>query len=426
MRPCLRCRPECAPGLAVVDAVGRLAGAALAGIEERRFARVTDLAEALQISPRHLRRVTAATYGVTPGALLQTQRLLLAKRLLSETSLRATDIAFASGFGSLRRFNAVFKSRYGLAPRALRRSAPHAEPAKDSRPGLRCRLDFRPPFAWQALLEYLRARAIPGVESVQDGIYRRTVGVENCSGWIAVAPIPGGTALEVELSASLAPVVGAVLGRIARLCDLGALPHAVGEVLGQDAQLRALVRRLPGLRVPGAFDGHEIAVRAILGQQISVRAATTLAGRWAAAFGEPLQTPFASLTRLAPGAERMARVHPGELCACGVVRARATAIVALARTVLDGKVRLACVPDVPAQIEALQRVAGIGPWTAQYIAMRALGWPDAFPYGDLQLLRAAGVTARELHSRSQAWRPWRAYAAHYLWQSLAVRSIPAG
>jgi AraC family transcriptional regulator of adaptative response / DNA-3-methyladenine glycosylase II len=414
-RPCLRCRPERAPGLATVDAASRLVRAAIAGIEEHAVsnARVGELAASLGISDRHLRRVTEAELGVSPIELAQTQRLLLAKRLLSETSLKLTEIAFASGFGSLRRFNALFKSRYGLSPRALR-----GHPGAAS--GLSCQLEFRPPLAWDSLLSYLRLRAIPGVEFVDGTHYRRTVAIGDKQGWIAVTRAKSGVALEVEMSQSLAPVIGAVIVRVKHLFDLGAAPDSVTELLSQDPTLAGVVRRLPGLRVPGAFDGFELAVRAVLGQQVSVRAATTLAGRWALNFGAPLATPFPELNRLTPDAERMAEVAAGDIAALGIVGSRARALAALAQAVTERRVVLSYAANVEEQIEALQRLAGIGPWTAQYIAMRALHWPDAFPGGDLMLLKAAQVNKKELHARAEAWRPWRAYAAHYLWQSLGV------
>ncbi|HUE10459.1 MAG TPA: AlkA N-terminal domain-containing protein [Steroidobacteraceae bacterium] len=414
-RPCLRCRPERAPGLATIDAASRLIRAAIAGIEEHAVsnARVGELAASLGVSDRHLRRVTEAELGVSPIELAQTQRLLLAKRLLGETSLKLTEIAFASGFGSLRRFNALFKSRYGLSPRALR-----GHPGAAT--GLRCQLEFRPPLAWDSLLSYLRLRAIPGVEYVDGTHYRRTVAIGDKHGWIAVTRAKSGVALEVEMSQSLAPVIGAVIVRVKHLFDLGAAPDSVTELLSQDPTLAGVVRRLPGLRVPGAFDGFELAVRAVLGQQVSVRAATTLAGRWAHSFGAPLATPFPGLNRLTPDAERMAAVAADDIAALGIVGSRARALAALAHAVTERRVVLSYAANVEEQIEALQRLAGIGPWTAQYIAMRALHWPDAFPGGDLMLLKAAQVSKKELHARAEAWRPWRAYAAHYLWQSLGV------
>ncbi|MGO9513705.1 MAG: AlkA N-terminal domain-containing protein [Steroidobacteraceae bacterium] len=412
-RPCLRCRPERAPGLATVDATSRLVGAAIAGIEEHAVsnARVGELAAFLGVSDRHLRRVTEAELGVSPIELAQTQRLLLAKRLLSETSLSLTDIAFASGFGSLRRFNALFKARYQSSPRALR--------GRPEGPGgLRCQLEFRPPLAWDSLLAYLRLRAIPGVEWVDGTHYRRTVAIGEAEGWIAVSLAKSGVALDVEMSQTLAPVIGALIVRVKHLFDLGAAPDAVSTLLSQDPMLAGAVRRLPGLRVAGAFDGFELAVRAVLGQQVSVKAATTLAGRWAQSFGTPIATPYPELNRLTPNAQRMADIAADDIAALGIVGGRARCLVALAKAVIDRRVVLAYAANVEEQVEALQRLPGVGPWTAQYIAMRALHWPDAFPGSDLMLLKAAKTNKKQLHARAEAWRPWRAYATHYLWQSL--------
>jgi AraC family transcriptional regulator of adaptative response / DNA-3-methyladenine glycosylase II len=416
-RPCLRCRPERAPGLASVDATSRLVGAAIAGIEEHAVSngRVGDLAASLGVTDRHLRRVTEAELGVSPIELAQTQKLLLAKRLLAETSLTLTDIAFASGFGSVRRFNALFKSRYGLNPRSLRRSA-----TATATRGLSCQLDFRPPLPWEDVLAYLRLRAVPGVEWVDGTHYRRTVAIGEARGWIAVSLAKTAPALEVEVSPTLAPAIGAVIVRVKHLFDLGASPDAVTALLSRDPLLAPAVKRLPGLRVPGAFDGFELAVRAVLGQQVSVKAATTMAGRWAAAFGAPLATPWPELSRLAPTAARMLDVVEHEIGALGVVGTRARCVMALARAVTERRVVLGLAANVEEQIHNLMELPGIGPWTAQYIAMRALRWPDAFPDGDLMLLRAAGTGRKELLARAEAWRPWRAYATHYLWRTLGV------
>ncbi|MGB6306569.1 MAG: AlkA N-terminal domain-containing protein, partial [Steroidobacteraceae bacterium] len=361
----------------------------------------------------HLRRVTEAELGVSPIELAQTQRLLLAKRLLGETRLSLTEIAFASGFGSVRRFNALFKARYGLSPRALRGAPAPAE-------GVHCQLEFRPPFAWSRLLDYLGRRAIPGVEMADATHYRRTVAIEDHRGWMAVSRGKKDNALDVEISPSLTPVIGAVIARVKRLFDLGAVPDAVSALLLQDPLLAKVVRKIPGLRVAGAFDGFELAVRAILGQQVSVKGATTLAGRWAQAFGDPIATPFPELNRLTPSAQRMLGIGADEIAALGIVGARARCLSGLARAVLDKQVVLSFAPNVEDQIEGLMRLPGIGPWTAHYIAMRALHWPDAFPSGDLMLMRAANASERELQQLSQAWRPWRAYATHYLWQTLGV------
>ncbi len=394
----------------------RLVGAAIAGIEEHALssARVGDLAASLGISDRHLRRITEAELGVSPIELAQTQRLLLAKRLLRETALDLTDIAFASGFGSVRRFNALFKSRYGLSPRAIRGKSIDTD-------SLSVQLEFRPPLAWKSLLAYLRLRAIPGVESADDTHYRRTVAIGAAKGWIAVSMHAGGEALNLELSPELTPVIGAVIGRVKQLFDLGAAPDSVSMVLRQDDMLAATVRRLPGLRVAGAFDGFELAVRTVLGQQVSVKGASTLAGRWAQAFGEPIATPYPELNRLSPSA----RTH-------GADPRRATRGAGHGRRprpLLDrrwpARLRRArsCWPTPrmsKSRSTICMRLPGIGHWTANYIAMRALHWPDAFPAGDLVLMRAARSNQKQLQQRSEAWRPWRAYAAHYLWQSSGV------
>src|ERR1700737_4278075 len=414
-RPCLRCRPERAPGLASVDAVSRLVGAAIAGIEEHALstAKVGELAASLGVSDRHLRRVTESELGVSPIELAQTQRLLFAKRLLGETRLSLTEIAFASGFGSVRRFNALFKSRCGLSPRAVRGTASAPE-------GLHCQLEFRPPFAWRRLLDYLRLRAIPGVEMADATHYRRTVSIDDSQGWIAVSLGKKANALNVEISPSLAPVIGAVIVRVKRLFDLGAVPDAVSALLSQDPLLAKVVHRIPGLRVAGAFDGFELAVRAILGQQVSVKSATTLAGRSTQAFGAPIAQPYPEPHRLTPTPQRMARVTADEIAALGIVGARARCLSVLAAAVLERKVVLTFAPNVEEQIDALMRLPGIGPWTAQYIAMRALHWPDAFPSGDLMLMRAANASQRQLTKLAEGGGPWRAYATHYLWQSLGV------
>jgi AraC family transcriptional regulator, regulatory protein of adaptative response / DNA-3-methyladenine glycosylase II len=414
-RPCLRCRPERAPGLAPMDARTRLIGAAIAGIEEHALstAGVSDLAASLGVSARHLRRVTEAELGVSPIELAQTQRLLLAKRLLKETSLSQTQIAFASGFNSVRRFNALFKLRYGLSPRQVR--------GKSLDAGSLCvQLDFRPPFAWNSLLAYLRMRAIPGVEMADATHYRRTVRIGESKGWISVSMLPTGTALNLELSPSLTPVFGAVIARVKHLFDLDAIPDAVSNLLNKDVLLAPTVRRLPGLRVAGAFDGFELAVRTVLGQQVSVKGATTIAGRWAATFGTRIDTPFPQLTYLSPSAGHMLDVAHERVAALGMVSARARCLVGLAKAVAERKVVLSCASNVEEQIEALMSLPGIGPWTANYIAMRALRWPDAFPTGDLMLMRASQANQKQLQERAKAWQPWRAYAAHYLWQSVGV------
>ena len=295
----------------------------------------------------------------------------------------------------------------------------------------RLQLKFNPPLAWERLLAYLKFRAIPGVETVDATHYRRTLGIEALSGWIEVSLAGSGTALEVGLSPSLRPAAGRILSGVTRVFDLAATPDAVRDHLSLDPLLAGIVERLPGLRVPGAFDGFELAVRAVLGQQVSVKAATTMAGRWAAKFGTAIETPHANLGRLTPTATVIASRSLDDIAALGIIGSRARCILAVARAVVEGRVDLS-VPAIPtstanvqAQIESLLQLPGIGAWTAQYIAMRALDWRDAFPGTDLMLLRAAKLPAKDLAARAEGWRPWRAYATHYLWHSLEAAAAVA-
>ncbi len=414
-RPCLRCRPELAPGNASVDATTRLAQAAASMMEDRALddEGLDAVAARLGITDRHLRRAFGAEFGVSPVEFAQTQRLLLAKRLLTDTALPVTEVAFASGFGSVRRFNALFRERYRLAPGELR-GRRNGAAVSDA---LEFELAFRPPFDWPAVSAFLGARAIPGVEAVEGARYRRTVRIaadgKAHAGWIAVALSPAKPTLRVTVSASLATALPPALSRVKALMDLACHPADVAQALGR------LAARRPGLRVPGAFDGFETAVRAILGQQVSVAGASTLAGRLAAALGDPVSTPFDSLTTLFPTVATVAEVPPARIAKLGMPLARARTIAALARAVADGKLALVPNADVEATLETLRALPGIGEWTAQYIAMRALSWPDAFPHTDLGVMKALGTTdARRALAAGEAWRPWRAYAVMHLWQSL--------
>jgi AraC family transcriptional regulator of adaptative response / DNA-3-methyladenine glycosylase II len=416
-RPCLRCRPELAPGNASVDATSRVAQAAASMIEDRTLDAegLQAVATRLGITDRHLRRAFGAEFGVSPVEFAQTQRLLLAKRLLTDTALPVTEIAFASGFGSLRRFNALFKQRYRLQPGQLRRHMRGtAAPAADA---LNFELSFRPPYDWPAVGAFLGARAIAGVEALEDGCYRRTVRVAQDGkehlGWIAVGLSPKKPALRIAVSASLARVLPPVLSRVKALMDLACNPTEVARALGE------LARRQPGMRVPGAFCGFEVAVRAILGQQVSVAAARTVAGRFAASLGDPLDTPFDALSTVFPTAARVADTLPGRIARLGMPGARARTVVALARAVADGGLVLMPNADIEATLERLRALPGVGEWTAQYIAMRSLAWPDAFPHTDLGVMKALGFSdARRVLAAGEAWRPWRAYAVMHLWSSL--------
>jgi AraC family transcriptional regulator of adaptative response / DNA-3-methyladenine glycosylase II len=423
-RPCLRCRPELAPGNASVDATSRLAQAAASMMEDRTLDEegLEAVAARLGITDRHLRRAFGAEFGVSPVEFAQTQRLLLAKRLLTDTAMPVTEVAFASGFGSLRRFNALFKQRYRLQPSRLRQHMKSNGVATSD--ALNFELSYRPPYDWAAVSRFLSARAIAGVEEVEDGpyptnpTYRRSVRIAADGkvhlGWIEVSPSTKKPALRVAVSASLAKVLPPVLSRVKALMDLACNPAEVAHALG------ALAKSHPGLRVPGAFDGFEVAVRAILGQQVSVAGARTVAGRFVAAFGEPLETPFRSINLVFPSAGKIAGLPYGRIARLGMPGARARTVIAIARAVADGKIELIPNADVDATLEKLRALPGVGEWTAQYIAMRALAWPDAFPHTDLGVMKALGETnARKILEAGEAWRPWRAYAVMHLWQSLA-------
>ena len=418
-RPCLRCRPELAPGNASVDATTRVAQAAASLIEDRALEEggLDAIATRLGITDRHLRRAFGAEFGVSPVEFAQTQRLLLAKRLLTDTALPVTEVAYASGFGSLRRFNALFKQRYRLQPSMLRRHMRTRERSTAEPDTLNFELSFRPPYDWPAVSGFLGARTIAGVEAVENACYRRTVRVpadgKDHLGWIEVGLSARKPALRIAVSASLARALPPVLSRVKALMDLSCNPTEVSRTLG------ALAKRNPGLRVPGAFDGFEVAIRAIVGQQVSVAAARTIVGRIAAALGDAIDTPFASLGAVFPTPERVAGATAGSIARLGMPGSRARSVIALARAVADGALVLAPNADIDSTLERLRALPGVGEWTAQYIAMRALAWPDAFPHTDLGVMKALRESdPRRVLEAGEAWRPWRAYAVMHLWQSL--------
>jgi len=414
-RPCLRCRPELAPGNASIDAGARLAQGAVDLIENGVLdaGGIEHLSARVGVTSRHLRRIFDAEFGVSPIEYAQTQRLLLAKRLLTDTVLPVTEVALASGFASVRRFNALFKARYRMPPGRLR--ATRGAEALPS--ALAFELWFRPPYDWESMLAFLGHRAIDGVEAVTSDAYTRTVAVAHRGGLhvgsIEVRRSPRRSALRVSVSPSLARAVPVVLSRVKRAFDLACDPALVAATLGTLAAGR------PGLRVPGTFDGFELAVRAVVGQQISVRAARTLLGRIAREFGEPLSADEGdALTRAFPTAARIAAVSARELVELGLTQARARTLVALAAAVASDAIRLEPESDVEATLGALAALKGIGAWTVNYIAMRALRWPDAFLANDLVILKALGET-RPAHATrlSESWRPWRSYAVMHLWRS---------
>ncbi|MEY3252456.1 MAG: DNA-O6-methylguanine-protein-cysteine S-methyltransferase/DNA-3-methyladenine glycosylase Ada/AlkA [Pseudomonadota bacterium] len=430
-RPCLKCRPEIAPGLSAMDSSTTLADAAARAIEHAVHAgeplRLPALATRLGVTDRHLRRIFMAAHGVSPLAWLTTQRLLLAKQLLTDTAMPVTQVALASGFESLRRFNAAFAQHYRMQPTQLRRDKSAGTAAQ----GLR--LAYRPPLDAEALFGFFARRQLEGVEQVDmaRGLMRRTLAwpvgpgaVDEAgdtaaaarSGWIEVQLSPGRDELLLRTSDSLSPVRGAVMRRVRHAFDLDADPARIDPVLA----LLPLPPR-PGLRLPGSLDAFETAVRVILGQQVTVKAARTLAARLVQRFGEPIDTPFESLTRLFPSPAAIAAASAEDIGTLGIVRQRVKALQALAQAWVEGRLRLDPGASVDDTLAALVALPGIGDWTAQVIAMRALAWPDAWPLADIGLMNALGTRDRaELLARAEPWRPWRAYAVMRLWQHIEV------
>ncbi len=421
-RPCLRCRPELSPAAPDGNPDSTVQrGVALMQSGDFSYEKIGDIAAELGLSERQLRRLFLQEYGLPPVAFAQTQRLLFAKRLLQETSLSMADVAFSAGFGSLRRFNTLFRARYGLVPSDVRRarvSPPVAE-------AITLRLAYRPPFAWQRLLDFLALRAIDGVEAVSGNAYYRSVDIDGHRGWLKVEPLAGTDSLLVTLPTTLTPVLMSVLARLRRLFDLDANPLVIAEQLSIDPRLAPLISAQPGLRVPGAWDGFELAVRAVLGQQVSVRGASTLAARLSRTFGEQTLTPYEAICRFTPGAKALSAATPEQIAKIGLPLKRATTLHAVALAVAAGELRLRAGADAVATMEKLRSIGGIGDWTAQYIVMRALRWPDAFPAGDLGLRKALGdqgpMGEGELLRLAETWRPWRAYAAVYLWSALSAK-----
>lgn len=420
-RACFRCRPELAPGNADVDAVDALVQTAARRIAEGALndASVDDLAAELGVSARHLRRATEARLGVSPVELAQTRRLALAKQLLQDTALPLTEIAFAAGFGSVRRFNAAFIETMGKAPSVLRRA--HVEETPE---GLELRLDYRPPYAWSEILAFLRMRAVPGVEVVDGDGYRRNVRLGDHRGAIAVRHAEKRDALVLSVAPSLLPALMPLVAHVRRMFDLDARPDVIAHVLGADPVLAPLVRRRPGLRLPGAIDRFEASVRALLGQQVSVAAATTLAGRFAAAFGQPYAGGD-GLSLVFPTAADVARSTPDAIAKIGLPGARAAAMHGFAGAIASGVLSLSG-GELDPFVEAAVALPGIGPWTAHYLAMRALHLSDAFPASDLGIKKALAATPRAAEQRSAAWRPFRSYAVMHLWTSLGDASLGEG
>jgi AraC family transcriptional regulator, regulatory protein of adaptative response / DNA-3-methyladenine glycosylase II len=422
-RPCLRCRPELSPDAAAWRGTSNTVSRALALIAEGALdggeAGVGALAERLGMGERQLRRLFNQHLGVPPIAVAQTRRVLFAKQLIQDTALSMTDISEAAGFGSVRRFNDAFIRLYRRSPRDLRgktRVAPSA---------VTLRLGYRPPYDWDAILAFLDARAIDGVELVDNDRYHRTVEIDDVAGSVEVAPSRNCLLATIRLSHVRGLL--AIVARLRRLFDLDADVTAIGEHLKSDAGLAPLIARRPGLRAPGAWDGFELAVRAILGQQITVIAARRLGGRLATRVGTPVASDVTGhdrLTRLFPTPDQVVAT---DLSDVGMPRARIRALYALAGAAVADSKLLEPSGTYDDVIERLLALPGFGPWTAQYWALRALRDSDAFPAGDVALLRnpvvanGARLSPRALLERAEAWRPWRAYAAQHLWTAAGER-----
>ncbi|WP_321783579.1 DNA-3-methyladenine glycosylase 2 family protein [Burkholderia pyrrocinia] len=422
-RPCMRCRPELAPGHGMLDLSGNLADAAATLIEDGFLNEysVDALAQRVGVTERHLRRIFAAQFGVSPVEFAQTHRLLMAKRLLTDTALPVAVVASTAGFGSVRRFNDLFRQRYGLNPLRLRKGAGASADGDMTFP-----LPYRPPFAWADLMRFLAQRQIDGVERIDAQGYARVVELPNrngdssngrVTGWLSVAHVPQRFALAVTVSPALTPVVPAVLTRVRRLFDLDSRPDVI------DAHLGALASGSPGLRVPGAFDGLEIALRAIAGEQLAAAHASTVPARIAERFGTSLEGAPPGLTHALPCAATLAALPPAALEALGIARETAQAIVSLARAVADGTLALEPMAPLDATLAALRAMPGFGERAVQYVAMRAMAWPNAFPADDAWLSARTELTERTERTctpssapHAARWAPWRAYAALHVWR----------
>lgn len=412
-RACFRCRPELAPGNAPTEAASRLVATAVARIEAGALDEigVDALARQLAVSGRHLRRVMQQELGIGPVALAQSIRLAVAKQLLQDGHARLTQVALASGFGSVRRFNAVFAERYGRAPSALL-PPDRGEPRGA---GIVLRMGYRLPFDWSRALGYLRARTMAGVERVADGAYSRVVAQGGAVGRVTVRDDPSTRTLSVEVDPTLVGSTLAIAATLRRMFDLSCDPTALA-VLADDRELAPRLAALPGIRIFGGYDGFEIAVRAVLGQQVTVAAATTLTGRVVAALASPLETPIDGFTNRPLGPHALASASVDEIARIGMPRTRASALVAIGRAFAEARIDLSPGADPRRAEAALCELDGIGPWTASYVVLRAMGDPDAFPADDLALRRVLGLPDRKsLARRAERWRPWRGYAAMLLW-----------
>jgi AraC family transcriptional regulator, regulatory protein of adaptative response / DNA-3-methyladenine glycosylase II len=423
-RPCLRCRPETAPEVAAWRGTSNTVSRALALIGEGALdgdgARVEKLAERLGVGERHLRRLFLQHLGASPVSVAQTRRVLFAKQLIHETRMPMTEVALAAGFSSVRRFNETFHNLFQRPPRALRHKTSLSTARVND--GITLHLRYRAPYDWDSIIGFLQARAIPEIEVVEHGRYFRTAEMDGFAGTIEVSHRPERQSISVKIRFPNVKSLPAIVARVRRQFDLGADIETIDAHLSNDPLLATLVRQRPGLRAPGGWDGFELAVRAVLGQQISVTAARRLAGQLVALHGRPVPRTYLGhpgLSRLFPTADRLANVKSIGL---GMPAARLASLKALAEASVADPNLFRPVGNIEETVERLKTIRGVGEWTAQYIALRAIREMDAFPATDIGLLRgvaavdqAAAKSATILLDRAESWRPWRAYAAQHLW-----------
>ncbi|MCH1599553.1 MAG: helix-turn-helix domain-containing protein [Pseudomonadales bacterium] len=416
-RPCLRCRPESSPGTPAWSGASWKVSRGLQLIDQGFLDEnsVDELADQLGVGPRQLSRLFNDHLGASPVEVAQTRRLHFAKKLIDETDMNLSEICFASGFGSVRRFNAVFSKTYNRSPKQLREN--RNTTAKQA--GLiEISLSYRPPYDWSAILAFLAYRAIPGVEAVTETSYARTFRLDEKAGHFVASFDAEAHQIHLKISYPETRHLYHIIDRVRSLFDLRADSAQIDAFLSQDALLRPMVERFPGQRVPGCWSGFEVAVRAILGQQVTVKAASTLVARIAERYGRPYDCELEGLDYTFP---EPAELMDADLNGMGIVGQRIAAIQAVARMVAAGELRMDCGVDTETFGEKICCIKGIGEWTAQYIAMRALNDPNAFPHSDLILRRAATapgetLTPKQLRERAEPWQPWRAYCVILLWR----------
>jgi len=429
-RPCRRCRPQAAPGTPAWLGSSAVVSRALRLISEGALddGDVNRLGERIGVGARQLRRLFVKHLGAPPLKIAITRRLHFAQTLIEETDLPITSIAMSSGFSSIRQFNHAMRTSVGKSPTEIRQLRDDIKPQRD---GLVVRLPYRPPFCWRETLHFLKTKAIPGVETVERDCYRRTIEIEGVAGTIAVWQDGDNPQLVFQIDLPRVDFLMEIVERVRRIFDLGADPVQIATDLKRDPYLRPFLNSLPGLRVPGAWDGFELSVAAILGQNLSARAfgRNSSMKRLVEKLGRPITTSVRGLTHLFPKPHELVNA---DLSMAGVFDERARAIRELARAVCKGKLSYQASKSLDETISRIRAIAGLDESTAHYIAMRVFSEPDAFPSADPGLQRILGggdnpVSTVESMQTAEGWRPWRAYAAMHLCTArLDVRGTPGG